>query len=75
VSEIDPRKWKKEHQVAFIGAILIGAFIGICWQVGSSHWGIYDWEHQQYLTRLFGKIFVLSSLGGAVVYVVQLLRS
>lgn len=74
MSEIDPRKWKKEHQIALIGAILIGAFLGLCWQVGSGHWGGYAWEQQRYITHLIGKVFFLSILGGATVYVVQLLR-
>ncbi len=73
---LDPRKWKREHKGALIAAILFGAALGICWQLGTGFWNYNNaYVTERYINELIAKAAFLAFVGGSLVYIRQILRS
>jgi hypothetical protein len=89
-ANIDPRRWKKEHQIALVCAVALGAIVGLLvgFQVTEDYtgfrWGaLYcpngNWSCSYLLTGYRLKMLEWMVLGGmigaAFVYIRQLLRA
>ena len=84
---LDPRTWKREHRIAALSAVALGALIGMAVGVQSApthYWprdilwlslpGGHDLD-LGYSLRLAAWTLFGATIGGAVVYIRQLLRS
>jgi hypothetical protein len=89
-ANLDPRQWKREHQIALTCAIALGAVVGIICGVQLTdtytgfRWGaLYcahrDWDCAYLLTGYRLQLIEWMALGGlvgaALVYIRQLLRT
>jgi hypothetical protein len=84
---LDPREWKKEHQVALVGAISLGCLIGLIFAANTvefySNWwsnlgsDISEFYYSRRIAEVVKMLFwtVFGGLfGGSLVYITQLLR-
>lgn len=83
---LDPRSWKREHQIALVSAIVLGFFVGVLVGVylvtSYNPYAYYSWTFWWLLGGTFGYLLRVASWGvvgsliaAALVYVRQLLRA